>query len=58
MLNGKKTRSIFMAKKSVVGSFVEAKDGKRSGAPKSLTPKVKASGDKARAGKYGKVGPY
>jgi hypothetical protein len=47
-----------MAKKSVVASFVEAKDGKRTKAPKSLTPKVKASGDKARAGKYAKEGPY
>jgi len=45
-----------MAKKSIVASFVEGKAGKRSGPPKSETPKVKASGDKARAGKYGKPG--
>lgn len=45
-------------KKSTAVSFVEGKAGKRSPAPKSLTPKVKASGDKKRAGVYGKAGPY
>lgn len=47
-----------MAKKPALVSFVEGKDGKRVAPSKSLTPKVKASNDKMRAGKYGKAGPY
>ncbi len=46
-----------MAKK-IIESFVEGKDGKRVKPSKSLTPKVKASDDKKRLGKNGKVGPY
>lgn len=45
-------------KKTIESSFVEGKKGKRSPKPKSLTPKVKASGDKKRAGVYGKAVQY
>jgi hypothetical protein len=43
-----------MAKKSIVASFVEGKKPSKTPTPKSLTPKIKASGDKKRAGVYGK----
>ena len=46
------------AKKGVLGSFVEGKKPSKTPKPKSLTPKVKASGDKKRAGKFGKSVPY
>lgn len=39
-------------------SFVEGKEGKRVAPSKSLTPKVPPSGNKKRAGVYGKPGPY
>lgn len=50
-----------MKKKTVsdpVAKFVSGNKQSKSPTPKSLTPKVKASGDKKRAGVYGKVGPY
>lgn len=47
-----------MAKKSIVASFVEGKKASKTPTPKSLTPKVKASDNKKRAGVYGKKGPY
>lgn len=56
-----KNQGVFMktaGKKSTVASFVEGKKASKAPKPKSLTPKVKASGDKARAGKYGKAVPY
>lgn len=43
-----------MTKKSVVASFVEGKKPTKTPTPKSLTPKVKASGNKKRAGVYAK----
>ncbi len=42
------------AKKSTMASFVQGKKPTKTPTPKSLTPKVSAKGDKARAGKYGK----
>lgn len=45
-------------KKSISDSFVEGKKQSKAPTPKSLTPKVKASGDKKRMGKYGKEVAY
>ena len=47
-----------MSKKPIVASFVEGKKATPSKRPKSLTPKVKASDDKVRAGRYGKPVSY
>lgn len=48
-----------MAKsKSVVASFVEGSKQSKAPKPKSLTPKIKASDDKKRAGKNGKSVSY
>ena len=44
--------------KSKEASFVEGTKQKKTPKAKSLTPKVKASGDKKRMGEYGKKGPY
>lgn len=50
-----------MKKKAVndpVARFVSGNKQTKTPTPKSLTPKVKASGDKKRAGLYGKSVPY
>ena len=47
-----------MAKSDPVAKFVTGNKQTKAPTPKSLTPKVKASGDKKRAGTYGKTVPY
>lgn len=46
------------SKSSAESKFVTGTKQSKAPTPKSLTPKVKASGDKMRAGKYGKSVPY
>lgn len=46
------------AKSSPESKFVTGSKQTKAPKPKSLTPKVSASGDKKRAGKYGKSVPY
>lgn len=46
------------AKSDPVAKFVTGSKQTKAPTPKSLTPKVKASGDKKRAGLYGKSVPY
>jgi len=46
------------AKSDPVAKFVTGNKQTKAPKPKSLTPKVKASDDKKRAGKFGKSVPY
>lgn len=46
------------AKSDPVSKFVTGTKQTKAPTPKSLTPKIKASGDKKRAGVYGKSVPY
>jgi len=45
-------------KSDPVAKFVTGNKQTKAPTPKSLTPKIKASGDKKRAGVYGKSVPY
>jgi len=49
-----------MAKATAVSKFVTGNNQTKAPKPKSLTPKTQStkSGDKKRAGKYGKAVPY
>lgn len=47
-----------MAKSDPVAKFVTGNKQTKAPKPKSLTPGIKASGDKKRAGKFGKSVPY
>lgn len=46
------------AKSDPVAKFVTGNKQTKAPTPKSLTPKIKASDDKKRAGKFGKSVPY
>lgn len=47
-----------ISKKNSEPSFTQGSKQTKSPAPKSLTPKVKTSDNKKRAGKFGKSVPY
>ena len=47
-----------LSKKNTEPSFTQGSKQTKAPKPKSLTPKISASGDKKRAGKYGKSVPY
>jgi hypothetical protein len=47
-----------LSKKDSVSSFVQGSKQTKAPTPKSLTPKVSASGNKKRAGVKGKSVPY
>lgn len=47
-----------ISKKNSEASFVQGSKQTKAPTPKSLTPKVKASDNKKRMGKFGKSQPY
>jgi hypothetical protein len=47
-----------LSKKNSEASYTQGSKQTKAPTPKSLTPKVKASGDKKRMGKFGKAQPY